>query len=463
VDQPEGGVDPPRVVDRVAPRRVRLAAACLFLVCLLVYATTYTTGNVCLDVWSANYATWHWMATGHPWIDGLRIPQIQDNQFHSVWIVQAAHGHTAIGRAPGVIAAAIPAYLLLHPSQMTIAPGGLTAAVITACSVPLLFLALATRLSTRRALVCAAAFGFATPVWSVAADALWPHTLTVLAICGMAWGSASKRWWVVGIFAGIGVWGRLHFALIAAVLGLFLAWRRREPGIAVRIGTVGLASVLLSSVWIHQMYGTWNPMEYQAGGTYAGQAVVTGSQFGLVNQLGLWVAPDRGILVWTPVLLLLGFALVRGWKDLPDWSRALMWGGIAYTLLQGRINTFTGGDPFYGYRLGLEFLACATPALAMTSARMGGVAKALVAPVLSAQFFIIMLGSVSDSYYLDVSRAWHDNAFLLAVRVHPAGVLTTLLAFVVAAIAVRAVWTRQQRPDPPVDEPVLSPGLSGHA
>lgn len=437
-------------------RRDLLMATALFLGALLVYGTTFNTGNVCLDVWSANYASWHWVTAGNPWIEGVRIPTIYHNEFRSVWIVRAANGHTVIGRPPGDILATLPAYLIFRPQQMSLLPGGVTAAFVTACSVTLMHAALRTRLTSRRALVGALAFGFATPVWSVAADAFWPHTLTVLSIAGMSWGAATGRWWLVGLFGGIGVWARLHFAVIVAVLGLFLAFRRRESGIALRIGAVGLVSVVLLSVWVHEMYGTWNPLAYQSGGVGAGESVVAGSHNGLVNQLGLWISPDRGILVWTPVIMVLLAALVRGWRDLPDWARALFWGGLAYTILQGRINVFSGGDPFYGYRLGLEFVACATPALVMTSVKMGRTARRIVGPVLAAQFFVISIGAISDSYFVVVDRVWHDNAFLLAVRAQP-GMLVILLIVIGATAGVHAVAVRQslaqQDPDLPAHQP----------
>ena len=76
--------------------------------------------------------------------------------------------------------------------------------------------------------------------------------------------------------------------------------------------------------------------------------------FSLVNQLGIWVAPDRGVLVWSPVALLLLPARARSWRDIPDWSRSLLVGGLVYTVVGAAIATFTGGDGFYGYRYGLE-------------------------------------------------------------------------------------------------------------
>ena len=55
----------------------------------------------------------------------------------------------------------------------------------------------------------------------------------------------------------------------------------------------------------------------------------------------------------------------------PTGRRSLLIGGLVYTVLQAMLITFTGGDNFYGYRLGLEFLVCATPAFAFTVGHAG--------------------------------------------------------------------------------------------
>ena len=62
-----------------------------------------------------------------------------------------------------------------------------TAALASALASDVMFLALRTRISERRAAAACLVLGFATPVWSVAADAVWPHTVTLLGIAGMAW------------------------------------------------------------------------------------------------------------------------------------------------------------------------------------------------------------------------------------------------------------------------------------
>ncbi len=419
------------------------APAVLFVVAFAIYALTITHSQISFDVYGANYTTWRLVSTGSPWIEGVHIPALAGHTMQGVAIVQTANGHTAFGRFPGVVVAGIPAYALAHAAHMTIIPGGLSAAFITAGSVTLMFAALRRHLELRSALLAACVFGFATPVWSVAANGVWPHTITLLGIAGMAWASTTGRWWWVGIFGGVALWGRLHAALIVAVLGLAVSWRRRDLGILLRVGTASGAFVLLMSVWTRWMYGTWNPM-----GAYNSSGVLQGTHqysFDVVNQLGMWVAPDRGILVWTPVVLLLLPALVRSWRDLPDWSRSLLWGGVVYTVVECAINTFTGGDLFYGYRYGLEFLACATPALALAAPRMGTLAGRLVGPVLGVQLLAIAVGSINDSVFLPERDVWRNNTFVHFIN--DAGAPGWALVLVFAALgAVGAhLWSRAGR------------------
>jgi alpha-1,2-mannosyltransferase len=402
-----------------------------------VYAATISHGLVSLDVWSANFGSWHLARTGNPWIEGLRIPLLDDNPLRHEWVLET-HGHTVIGRSPGVIAAALPAYLLIGSSSFSTVPGGLSAAALTGLSVTLLFLALRTRLSQRDALLCAAVFGLATPVWSVAANGMWPHTITVFGICGMAWASSTGRWWWAGVFGGITLWGRLHAALIVALLGVLVGVRRRSVGIVLRIGVGSGAFLVLIAVWTRWMYGTWNPTASYDTSTFTDYAAQ--NRLSVTNQLGFWVAPDRGIVVWTPVILLLLPALVRSWRDLPDWSQSLVWGGLAYTVLQGVLNRFSGGDVFYGYRLGLEMLACLAPALAFSVPRAGPVARRLFGPVIGLQLLAIAWGAVRDTAYLPFNQAWHHNAFEVAVRhAGAAGWCAVVLAVGLGAL-VQRIW-----------------------
>jgi alpha-1,2-mannosyltransferase len=289
----------------------------------------------------------------------------------------------------------------------------------------------------RHALLAVALFGFTTPVWAVSANLMWPQTLTVLGIAGMTWASATERWWWAGVFGGIALWGRVHAAIITAVLGLALGVRRRNAWIVIQVGIPSGAFLVASCLWIHWVYGTWNPLgSYDSGAVGANADAY---RFSLTNQLGMLIAPDRGVLVWTPLIVLLLPALLRSWATLPDWSRSLLLGGLVYTLIGGALNTFTGGDGIYGYRYGLELLTCATPALALSQARMARVERLLFGPVAAVEAFAFLLGSLYKNLYLPQRVAWHENAFVHVVdRVGPAGwVVTALVAVMGLLVGLR--------------------------
>jgi hypothetical protein len=421
-----------------------LAPALLFVGLFCVYAPTISHSQLSLDVFGTNWTTWHLATTGHPWIDGARIPELHEHPTQ-VLIVDGPNGHSAFGRFPGAVVAALPAYVIASSTTMTTVPGGLTAAALTAVAVVLMFLALRRHLPARLTWLSTLVFAFATPMWSVSANGMWPHTITLLGISGMAWAATNGRWWWVGIFGGITLWGRLHAVLITAAFGLLLGRQRRDRGIVVRIALASGAFLVGYCGWVRYMYGTWNPAG--AYGSTSTDIVQGGSQywFDPVNQLGMWIAPDRGILVWTPIVALLLPALVRSWRELPDWSRSLLVSGLVYTLIENELNTFTGGDVFYGYRYGLEFLGCAVPVLAFSAPRMGAVARWLAGPVLAVELLATALGAIPDGNWLFESAAWRDNAFLHTVNGLGVGGWVFVALFAAFGAAVGTVWRRADR------------------
>lgn len=394
------------------------------------------------DVFSADFAAWHIAQTGDPVPDIGDYPALDHNIIRETWIVETSDGREAIGRAPGVIAAGVPAYWLIRPDHLTALPGAITAALLVAGALTLLFLGLRDRLGQRHAALAAVLLGVGTPLWSVAADGMWPHTLTTFGICGMAWAAQRERWWLVGAFGGVVLWGRLHAALICAVLGVGVALARRRPGIAVRVAIPSIAMLALMSVWTHWMYGRWDPSSGYRSGDFTGNAA--GNLVDPINFLGFWIAPDRGLLWWAPLGILLLPALRRGWRDLPDWSRSLLVGGVLYLLVQGLLVRFSGGDAFYGYRTSIELVVCAAPALALTAHRMGPRARRWFAPLAFLQVAMIAPGAVIENLGQPVADVWRQHAFLTGAVHRP---VVTLGWAVVAVLAAWLVW-RITRPAP---------------
>jgi hypothetical protein len=421
--------------ERPAHTGRRAAAAGLTLMTFTAFIYLLTMARFPnLDAFAANVASWRIATTGVPWVDGLAIPQLDNHRYVDVWLTDAPNGHRVVARSPGVIAAGVPAYMLAG-DHMTTAAGNMTAALLGAAAVLLAYAALLPRLGVAKSVGAALIVGFTTPVWSVAGNEMWPHTLTVLGIFGMAWAAGRERWWLVGLFGGVALWGRLHAAIIVAVLGLGLALVRRRPGIAVVCGTVSGAFLMLECAWCRWMYGSWDPTSAYDAGSYAGYAGSHGID--IVNQLGFWISPDRGILVWTPLILVLAPALMKSWRTLPDWVRLLFVAGVGYTLIQGLLNRFSGGMGFYGYRLGLEFLACATPALAMSAEKMGRRARSIFAPMVGIQFGMILPGAIIDAFYVKSEDVWTHNALINAVRLLPAYPLIMACLALIAILAVR--------------------------
>jgi hypothetical protein len=427
----------------------------LFVVAFLVFGATASRSLLCMDVWSANYASWMLATSGSPFLDGASVPKLDESPLRWVWVQDAPNGHTVITRAPAVVIAGIPAHLVAQTDTVSLLPGAFTAAAITALAVLLMHLALSGVMSRRRALVSTAVFAFTTPVWSVAANGVWPQTITVLAISIVSWSAVGQRWWTMGMGGVLLLSARPHAALVVAILGLTLAWRARRVDVAVRVGVPGLVGLFLVAGWTRWVYGSWNPTKLYGAGSFA---EVEKSVVDIPNQLGMWISPDRGILVFTPLLLVLLPAVVHAWGSLPLWTRTLLVAGLTYTLLQGAMIGFTGGDPIYGYRYGLEFLACATPAFALAASHARATELRLIGPVVGLQFVVILLGSIAEGVALNYTMAWSANAFARAMYHEPALIPIALAIGVPVAVAV----DRLARSGRPRSEDV-EPGSAGRA
>lgn len=400
-----------------------IAAIGVLLACLVVYLPTAAEEATHIDVDHAAVAGWRLAETGTPWLEELDVEAFaEEHDFDPKFIGPAPNGHAVVHRSPGVVAAAIPAYWLAPGDEFSTTPQALWAAFLTSISMALLCLVLARRTSVRLAVGCTFVVAFTTPVWTISANGLWPHTITMLGLFGMAWAADRQRWLLLGLAGGLALWGRVHLAVITAVVGLGVAFVRRKPAIALRVGLTSALMMALASLWSHWMYGRWAP----TGGYVAsevGARVGSGdgqSAWGLVrNELGMWIAPDRGLLVWTPLLVVLSPSVVRSWKELPDWSRWLLVGGVVYTMIQAWYSPFYGGDGLYGYRLGLEFLACAVPAYVFSLPRAGQFARAILGPVVAAQFAVISLGALIDPLALGENTAWTHHVFVSAAAEVP--------------------------------------------
>lgn len=433
----------------------------VFVLALACYVPSASGFYANWDAYASSLSAWRIATTGQPWMDGVDFDALTGLRDPSVWQSEV-DGHVVTTRMYGPILAAVPFYLGASPEEtsFSIFRGGVAAATFVAAAVTLLFLAVRRHVGETTALVGVAVFAFATPAWSVAANALWTHPMTMFGLAGAAWATGRDRWWLAGAFLGVGMTARPHLGLVAAVLGLGLAWARRRPGIAVALAVPTVAALVLLGAWNRYVFGSWNPLGAYAGRAPAAAVSDLDEQINQVeNVAGFLVSPDRGLFVWTPILLLMLPAVVRSWRGLPDWSRWLLTGGVAYSVLQLGLNYYGGADGFYGYRLALELLVCMTPAFILSIPAMGVWARRIAPLVVALQFAAIAPGALFETFYVSSYDVWVDNSFWSALRHHPAviGGFTVLCLAVGGYASWRQVRAGGRRTPEPA-RPRAAPG-----
>jgi hypothetical protein len=225
----------------------------------------------------------------------------------------------------------------------------LIASLCCALAAMFFFLAASARLPQARALMITAVFAFATPVWSTASRVLWQSGPALMFASLALWLLTRER----GLF-GVGLslaaaWVcRPPMVLLALVVVVFAAATRRRalPGLLLGLGVVVVAFLTANRLSL----GTWLPPYFLSSRLEArGQSVP-------IAALGQLISPGRGLLIFTPVLLLVPWGLVTSWRQRSAY--ALLDAGFALWLLAHWlvISTFPhwwGGHSF-GPRLWTE-------------------------------------------------------------------------------------------------------------
>lgn len=320
------------------------------------------------DPVAAGVGAWAFATTGSFDLTGADVP---DNP----WLVEW-RGEVLSNRTPGILAFGVPAALVgsAFTDAFTLWPQRATAALSAAGAAALLALLLLELGATRRQAGVFAGLGaLATGTWAVASDASWTHGPDQLLLIGALLATARRRFWVAGACLAAAITVRPHLAVVPLVLGVVLAWHERAPRRLLQYGLPSFGGVGLVLLYSRLVFGIWNIAPgYTAKGYDYGARLSTDqgaggladlAWAGVVNAAGAFVSPDRGLLTVSPVLLVLLFGMHRSWRVAPVWARAGLVAGLVYLAVQLRLNHFTGGLHFYGYRLTLETLALAAPLL----------------------------------------------------------------------------------------------------
>jgi len=337
----------------------------LFVLCVSVYLPGATRDGVqANDTRGAAVAAYLFVETG-----SLAFPQSWPQE-HAFWATERADGRLSVNRMPGVILTGIPAYAVArlagvtprldtvtHPVFVPFAPAAYAALTVTAAALALLFLVFVRLVGNKDAFVAAAVIAFTTPFFSVAADALWPHATTALAL-GLLLIAEDKPRLLAASGAALAVFTRPHLAVVPVVMALL---QRKDVRSVAALG-VGVSVGIGALVWYSvAVFGMWLPAAgYDTGGFLS--RLVSASPYATAeNMVQALLNIDRGILLHTPYVAVLFPAIVVAWRDAPAFTKRAAIAGLIYFVLQMRMARFSGGGGFAQWRTSLETLVLFAP------------------------------------------------------------------------------------------------------
>jgi hypothetical protein len=241
------------------------------------------------------------------------------------WFMRGAHGHLVSSRMPGVSLISVPMQVVFGWTRLDpMAPSVATASVVAAAAAANMTLVLRRISNARVALVGGLVLAAGTCLWTVAGAELWAHGPDALWLSAILLAVTRSRFWLAGFFGTAAVLTRPHLVVAIMCIGLAVAIGRRtvRPLIAVGLpAAMGLVGVIAYNWYL---FGT---ATLSAGSySYAGTTVIrgTGSTFGSSlhawsdSAAGMLVSPSRGLLAYTPIVLVALFALRSSWRELPD-------------------------------------------------------------------------------------------------------------------------------------------------
>ena len=243
---------------------------------------------------------------------------------------------------------------------LQIAMAHIASALISALAVVFIYLACRHISNRKIALLSALVFAFATSTWSISSQSLYPHGMSELLLAIMIFlviknESCPSPWNIgfLGICSGLFFFNRPSDSiLLLPVIGYILWYHREKTGLYFLAGFLsGLPFLMYNVLLFHNPFGGYSHI---ASRLSPDVTIFT-------NYLGLLFAPNRGLFVFTPILLLaiFGFWIIRD-NNKPV-CRFLVGSIIAMAitvLVYASFDDWQGGD-MYGPR----YLTCVLPYL----------------------------------------------------------------------------------------------------
>lgn len=344
-------------------------------------ATTMWGPGYGVDAVTHLQTAYHLVDEGTVFVEG-------DARLPAPWMVVASDARSVSQYPPGAAALAVPLYVV-WPGELTemprsdhggirraspggprgegtflvppLGPGAILAALTTAIAIGLLAVVFFGFGGGWTAVLGGLIAGLGTAAWSVSAAFYWHHGPAMMWLAAGMLMSVSHEIWSGLAFGAAGL-TRPHTLVVAAATGVArsIADRRWKPVVLIGLGsTVGLVLLL---VYNEVVFGTFSVF-----GGYGGEIPTRVGALDLGwygrNLLGALLSPQRGMLVYSPFLIVLLPGLLAAWRAAPAWVRGAAVGGVIYLLIQYKLNRFNDGSATFGYRYPLEALVALAPLL----------------------------------------------------------------------------------------------------
>jgi hypothetical protein len=313
--------------------------------------------------------------------DVRRIPQLAER----VSFAKDRNGHFRSAYSPiGSIFGAVTAALMRIVGADLDAPRGpnliakLTASLLTAGAVWLVYVTLLRFSSPGVAFAVALGLGIGTNFWALHSQTMAQHDVVAFgfALCLFAWTRptrdiAARHLWLGAIGLALAVTARTQTAPLAGLLGMGLmvrvGWRRSLVPLAFSV--LCLAVLMVAQWrWFGHPLGAMPLLEQLHPDVHA----VTGSlsREPWIGAAGLLVSPNRGLLFFSPVVVIALLGIVPGLRAFPD--HGLGWALAGCLVLFAGYASYTvwWGGHSYGPRYLLDFVLFLTPAAAVALERV---------------------------------------------------------------------------------------------
>lgn len=267
-------------------------------------------------------------------------------------------------------------------------------------------------LPVRRALLVALGLGLGTGLWSSASQTLWQSESAILGVslALYVFTGASPPGWSATIFAALALAlagaARPQLAPAIAVLTAGMWWRWGWRRVVVACGVMAAATaplLYLNWRWFGHPLGPL-PLLEQVNSDIHG----TGATFAVRPEawLGLLLSPSRGLVVFSPVVLLAVAAWRRTWAERRQ--TALPWCALAIAaqyVLYASYSVWWGGHT-YGPRYLLDVLPLATPLAATTVSTMRARSLSTMAATVALAWSVCVAATGAFCYPHD---AWNTD------------------------------------------------------